>query len=55
MIEKKLSKRTTQEWLKNLETTGIPFGPVNTIKQTFEHPQVLHREMVQEGKEEIKN
>jgi succinate--hydroxymethylglutarate CoA-transferase len=31
-----------------LDDSGIPFGPVNNISQTFAHPQVLHREMIQE-------
>jgi succinate--hydroxymethylglutarate CoA-transferase len=26
----------------------IPFGPINNIRQTFEHPQVLARELVVE-------
>ncbi|KAF8941894.1 hypothetical protein BGZ52_013122, partial [Haplosporangium bisporale] len=25
---------------------GIPFAPINNIEQTFQHPQVLAREMV---------
>ncbi len=31
-----------------MDDSGIPFGPVNNISQTFAHPQVLHREMIQE-------
>lgn len=31
-----------------LQDSGIPFGPVNNISQTFSHPQVIHREMIQE-------
>ena len=27
---------------------GLPFAPVNNIKQTFEHPQVIHRKMIVE-------
>ncbi|ORX90532.1 CoA-transferase family III [Basidiobolus meristosporus CBS 931.73] len=41
-------KQPTQTWLTNLEGSGIPFGPINNMKQTFEHPQVVHREMIQE-------
>ncbi|KAI8905657.1 CoA-transferase family III domain-containing protein [Powellomyces hirtus] len=39
---------TTDTWLRVLDGVGIPFAPVNSIRQTFEHPQVLHREMIQE-------
>jgi succinate--hydroxymethylglutarate CoA-transferase len=31
-----------------LENSGIPFGPVNNIQDTFNHPQVLYRKTVQE-------
>ncbi|KAJ3150290.1 hypothetical protein HDU86_006681 [Geranomyces michiganensis] len=41
-------RKTTQEWLNVLDGLEIPFGPVNNLKQTFDHPQVKHREMVQE-------
>jgi succinate--hydroxymethylglutarate CoA-transferase len=34
--------------LEVLQDSGIPYGPVNNISQTFAHPQVLHREMVKE-------
>jgi succinate--hydroxymethylglutarate CoA-transferase len=40
--------KSTQHWLEVLDGSGIPFGPVNTISETFNHPQVLHRSMVQE-------
>ncbi|KAI9350192.1 CoA-transferase family III domain-containing protein [Obelidium mucronatum] len=43
-----LLKRSTNDWLKILKPTGLPCGPVNNISQTFSHPQVLHRTMVQE-------
>ncbi|KAK9695812.1 hypothetical protein K7432_012788 [Basidiobolus ranarum] len=41
-------KQPTKSWITNLEGLGIPFGPINNMKQTFEHPQVIHREMIQE-------
>ena len=33
--------------MKILEDSGIPYGPVNNISQTFSHPQVIHRSMIQ--------
>ena len=30
-----------------MEHSGIPFGPVNNISSTFDHPQVKHRKMIQ--------
>ncbi|KAI8813850.1 putative l-carnitine dehydratase/alpha-methylacyl-CoA racemase [Cladochytrium replicatum] len=47
LIEDLLQKENTSHWLKVLEPLGIPFAPVNNIAQTFEHPQVIHRQMIQ--------
>ncbi len=35
--------KTTAEWLRLLEEAGVPGGPVNTIEQVFQDPQVQHR------------
>ncbi|TPX36275.1 hypothetical protein SmJEL517_g01406 [Synchytrium microbalum] len=40
--------QTTEYWLKALEPINIPFAPVNNIAQTFAHPQVIHRKMIEE-------
>ena len=40
--------RTTREWLIDLEVAGIPCGPVNTIPEMLNDPQVRAREMVRE-------
>ncbi|KAJ3381991.1 hypothetical protein HDU84_004715 [Entophlyctis sp. JEL0112] len=42
-----LQTRSTRDWLAILKPIGLPCGPVNTISQTFAHPQVLHRQMVE--------
>jgi crotonobetainyl-CoA:carnitine CoA-transferase CaiB-like acyl-CoA transferase len=41
-------RKTTAEWVRLLEEKGVPAGPVNTITQMHEDPQVLHRRMVVE-------
>jgi succinate---hydroxymethylglutarate CoA-transferase len=46
-LQKTFKSKTTKEWLEILDDTGLPFGPINTIKQTFEHPQVLARNMIE--------
>ena len=38
-------KHTTQYWLEGLERIGLPCGPVNDLRQVFEDPQVIHRNM----------
>jgi succinate--hydroxymethylglutarate CoA-transferase len=37
----------TSHWIEVFKDSGLPHGPVNNMAQTFAHPQVLHREMVQ--------
>lgn len=39
--------RSTREWVEILERKGVPCGPVNTLDQVFEDPQVLARGMKQ--------
>ena len=33
-------------WLAGMTDAGIPCGPINTVDQVFDHPQIVHREMV---------
>jgi formyl-CoA transferase len=35
-------------WLAGMTEAGIPCGPINTVDQVFEHPQIQHRNMVVE-------
>ena len=37
--------RTVDEWTAQLNRKSVPAGPINTIAQAFEHPQVKHRQM----------
>ncbi|HET7737740.1 MAG TPA: CaiB/BaiF CoA-transferase family protein [Tepidiformaceae bacterium] len=41
-------KRTTAEWLADFESVGLPCGPVRTIPEVVNDPQVRHRGMIQE-------
>jgi len=43
-----LMHHTRDHWLKEFNGIGIPFGPINNIEQTFEHPQALARKLVKE-------
>lgn len=40
-----LRQRTSRDWIAMLETAQVPCGPINTIKDVFEDPQVIAREM----------
>ena len=37
------SKRTTRNWVTLLEAAGVPNGPINTLAQVYEEPQVKAR------------
>lgn len=36
-------QRTTQEWVQLLERANVPCGPINTLEQVFDDPQVRAR------------
>lgn len=44
----KLASHKSQWWIAQLESVGVPCGPVNTLAQVFNHPQIKHREMVKQ-------
>ncbi|KAG0355676.1 hypothetical protein BG005_005379 [Podila minutissima] len=46
LLTTRLRTKSNQEWLAALEGRGIPFAPINNLEQTFQHPQVLARDMV---------
>ena len=47
-IEAALAARTSAEWTELLGGAGVPAGPVNTVPEALEHPQVAARGMVVE-------
>jgi len=36
-------RRDTDDWLASLEAVGVPCGPINSLDQVFDDPQVKHR------------
>jgi crotonobetainyl-CoA:carnitine CoA-transferase CaiB-like acyl-CoA transferase len=48
LIEEVTRTRTTHEWVAALEAAGVPCGPINTLKEVFEEPQVKARGMLRE-------
>ena len=46
ILEEKLIYKTTNEWVKNLESLKIPCGPIFNIKEAVENPQVEARNMI---------
>ncbi|KAG2010122.1 CAIB/BAIF family enzyme [Coprinopsis cinerea AmutBmut pab1-1] len=40
IISEALMEEDREHWLQQFKGLGVPFGPINNIQQTFEHPQV---------------
>jgi crotonobetainyl-CoA:carnitine CoA-transferase CaiB-like acyl-CoA transferase len=41
-----LASRPSAAWIETLEAAGVPCGPINTLDQVFDNPQIKHRGMV---------
>jgi len=48
MIAEAMARFSTEEMLQRLEASDIPSGPVFTMDQTFDDPQVRHLDLAQE-------
>ena len=46
IFEKQLISKSTDEWVKEMETLKIPCGPIFNIKQAVENPQIQERNMI---------
>jgi crotonobetainyl-CoA:carnitine CoA-transferase CaiB-like acyl-CoA transferase len=38
-----VATRSTRNWIEALEPAGVPNGPINTLEQVFQEPQVIAR------------
>ncbi|KAK0464315.1 CAIB/BAIF family enzyme [Desarmillaria tabescens] len=43
-----LMTKNRDEWLAMFEGIGVPYGPINNIRETFEHPQAIARKVTVE-------
>jgi crotonobetainyl-CoA:carnitine CoA-transferase CaiB-like acyl-CoA transferase len=48
ILARKLASHASQWWIEQLESVSVPCGPVNTLEQVFNHPQIKYREMVKQ-------
>jgi crotonobetainyl-CoA:carnitine CoA-transferase CaiB-like acyl-CoA transferase len=46
LVSEAIRQRPAAEWLKQLESAGIPAGPINSISQALGDAQAQHRRMV---------
>ena len=44
-MDRILATRASQQWIDSLAGVAVPCGPINTIEQVFEDPQIQHRGM----------
>lgn len=52
ILEKLFAAKSRDDWVTAFEGKGVPFAPINSIQQTFEHPQAIARGIVQEVQHE---
>jgi formyl-CoA transferase len=45
MLAEMVRRKTKQDWINLLESAGVPCGPINTLDEVFEDPQVQSRGM----------
>ena len=45
LINSSTKKYTTKFWLEGLKKIKVPCGPINSVKEVFDDPQIKHREM----------
>ena len=48
ILENAFAQATRATWLERLPRANVPCGPINTIPEVFEEPQVRHRQMLRE-------
>lgn len=46
LLQDVIETRDARHWLDACYEAGIPSGPINTVEQVFQHPQVLANDMV---------
>ncbi len=48
ILEEIMRADATAGWIERLRSAGVPCGPINTVADVVNDPQVLHREMIVE-------
>lgn len=47
LLHEIIAQKTRAEWGELLESINVPWGPINTVEQAFNEPQIKHRQMRQ--------
>ncbi|XP_051969574.1 succinate--hydroxymethylglutarate CoA-transferase isoform X2 [Xyrauchen texanus] len=48
VLSERFMEKTTGEWLRHFDGTGVPCGPINNIQQVFTNAQVAHNGLILE-------
>nr|XP_020663421.1 succinate--hydroxymethylglutarate CoA-transferase-like [Pogona vitticeps] len=48
ILSARFLEEETTKWLELFEGSGVPYGPINSMKQVFTDPQVLHNGLIME-------
>jgi CoA:oxalate CoA-transferase len=48
ILSVELEKRTTREWVDIFDVAGLPYAPINNMKEICEDPHIKHRNMLVE-------
>uniref|UniRef100_A0A8C9ACX7 Succinyl-CoA:glutarate-CoA transferase n=1 Tax=Prolemur simus TaxID=1328070 RepID=A0A8C9ACX7_PROSS len=50
ILSTRFEEELTSKWLHLFEGSGVPYGPINNLKNVFAEPQVLHNGLIMEMK-----
>ena len=45
-LQERFKMKNSKSWSAIVKESGIPHGPVNSISETFSHPQIIHNQLV---------
>ncbi|XP_067341697.1 succinate--hydroxymethylglutarate CoA-transferase isoform X2 [Channa argus] len=47
-LSQRFLQEKTADWLRRFQGSGVPVGPINSIKEVFSNPQVKHNGLIQD-------
>nr|XP_014335699.1 PREDICTED: succinate--hydroxymethylglutarate CoA-transferase isoform X2 [Bos mutus] len=50
ILSTRFKEEMTSKWLQLFEGSGVPYGPINNMRNVFAEPQVLHNDLIMEMK-----
>jgi CoA:oxalate CoA-transferase len=53
VLQREMAKRTAREWCEIFEKHGIPYSPINNVKQICEDEHIAHRKMLVEVEQPV--